>query len=931
MLYEKLSAKGWDLVLFHKFGGNSVGPQSSTPSSLAAQCIHRLLVMCKPSPLFRGTKTTAVVERIHALSLEFSGGPHTCRFGLLWPIFEDLLALSPTPVLLIIDALDECTYDADCGCDAPTFMSSIRGTFSKSPRTRLVVFSRPLPLLRELETTSNTICLPVAQTVYHDQSLFFDAEFRRLAMDPESRTAVRDQVERLSRGSFLWTKLYLALLDRSSTVADFHNSMNENPPELWDLYSEMTKRSVAGLNKEQLACRKSILIILCSVRVSLSLQEMKILLSLRGDASKTIFSLCGHLVLLQGDHLQLMHHTVKEFLMDLSQHPHNQQTHSAGCLSEAESHSFLALRCLKCLTDEQYGAKSRIGQLLRQNFGRHAVLEDAVATPDAMPYKYAAEYWDSHLIQVPSPTTELLQLANDFLQSFQFVFWSEFSYEVAGTSDGLEGAYRIISKTLLNLKAWHSTLPGDKKKELALTDYFIAPYQRIAEEYAASVEDDKVLPWLPMLRLTDYFWFRADMDRYAEVAQQTRDGLVTTLGAIHPLTLLSRGNLGMAYTYLKRLPEAMAEYTEVVEAEREVLGTDDPRFYETVSLKARVECLMIDFPAAMKSSNEACEGLLRLMGETSNLYLSARYWLGCALEYSGRLDEALQVYRDMYTKREAQYGPRDPVAMAGQVASGIVLRKIGTWDESIEHLERGLDWFRATIPGELTGNVFLMDMALHLLLSYRDASRADKAGALLDELGDGTRGAPNGLERDCQLAHVRALALCDAGRVNGAIALLQGFFVALDRASYNRAVLWLLLDLADMLRARGDPGDADQARVNFEHVLRYPGRQQPENSEGGDGDDDEPDPPALLDLAERALRLVRALEPDRAHALLEAAGAEWYRPADLWIWLGSPAADTTQMRAPALVVRDARGGHRGQSRLELRRMPFRRFGRSGLR
>lgn len=918
MLYEMLSTKGPNLVGFHSFGSSSVGPQFSTPSTLAAQYIRRLLAFFGQSSFIKCPKVRAIVERVYVLSLEFSGGPHTCRFRLLWSIFEALLALSRSPIFLVIDALDECTYDAQCDCDALTFLSSVRKTMSSLPRTKIVVFSRPLPLLREIGATTNTIFLH-SQTSHHDQTLFFNAEYRKLALDPALQAAVRDKAESLCRGSFLWIKLYLAVLDRSSTLTDFNRSVNECPPEIWDLYSEMTRSTITGLKKAQLACRRSILLILCGVRVSLTLQEMKILLSLRGDPVRAIFSLCGHLVLCHGDHLQFMHPTVKEFLMEPSRRSYKQKT-SSDSFSKEESHHLLALRCLKSLMDEQYGTKGRIGQRLRHNFGRLAVLEDAVATPDAMPYKYAAEYWDYHLTQVASPDVKLLRLANEFLHTYQFIFWSEFSYETAGNVDGLEGAYQIISKTLLSLKAWHSTLSDDRKRELILTDYFITPYETIAKDYAGSADEDKVLPWLPMLRLTGFFWLKADMDKFSEVAQRTRDGLVTTLGAIHPLTLLSRGNLGMAHTYLRKLPEAMAEYTEVVEAERDVLGTDDPRFYETMSLKSRVECLMGDYNAAIKTSDEACEGLLRLLGETSNLYLSARYWTGCALECSGRLEEALKVYKDIYTKREAQYGPRDPVVMAGRVASGNVLRKMSAWDESIKHLEDGLVWFRATIPGEITGNVFLMDMALNLLILYHDANHADKLSKLLDELGDGN-GEPKGLERDCQLTHIRALALCDSGKVNSAITLLQGFFVALDRESYNRAVLWLLLDLADMLRARGDPGDADQARVNFEHILQY--HQHDASLEDGQ-DKDEPDPPALLDLAERALRLVRGFEFDKADTLLKSAGAEWYRPADLWIWLGSPAADTTQMRAPALVVRDARAstpplqqasrGSRGKSR-----------------
>lgn len=151
-------------------------------------------------------------------------------------------------------------------------------------------------------------------------------------------------------------------------------------------------------------------------------------------------------------------------------------------------------------------------------------------------------------------------------------------------------------------------------------------------------------------------------------------------------------------------------------------------------------------------------------------------------------------------------------------------------------------------------------------------------------------------DRFCQVTHLRALLLSDIGKRNEAITLLQGLLVNADRDQYNRALLWAIVDLAILLRARREGGDNEQAESNFDSILVDLSRNF-DDKEFTFGYD-EPDPPRLLKLAEKALTLVRTRKFNEVKELFEVQNVSWARPEDLWIPYGGPTADTAWIKGP---------------------------------
>ena len=118
------------------------------------------------------------------------------------------------------------------------------------------------------------------------------------------------------------------------------------------------------------------------------------------------------------------------------------------------------------------------------------------------------------------------------------------------------------------------------------------------------------------------------------------------------------------------------------------------------------------------------------------------------------------------------------------------------------------------------------------------------------------------------------------GAINQAINLLQNTLIQVDLDQNNRAILWIRLDLADLLRDWSSEGDGDQASSNFDRIVRsISDDSEPSFS-------DEPGSPRLLAVAERVLRLARARKYGEAFKVSGLEQVEWMRSSNFWLWNG---------------------------------------------
>lgn len=285
---------------------------------------------------------------------------------------------------------------------------------------------------------------------------------------------------------------------------------------------------------------------------------------------------------------------------------------------------------------------------------------------------------------------------------------------------------------------------------------------------------------------------------------------------------------------------------------------------------------MADFMAAVLTWTKASTQFLRLQGPESWQYLMAQLWYARGLAYMGQVELGLKILQSVVQKRRELFGCGDSFANVVQINVAELQMVLCQFDESIVTLQDVLPWRRETYA---FSNIFRLDAELTLAIAYQAAGRRKDSLAQVEEIRK--KGNLSGqFQRYCQVNHLAGILLAEGGSVDKAIDLLQDTIIQAEEDQNNRALLWVRLDLATLLRQRGREGDLDQASANFNNIVEdVSGEYEP-------GFPNEPDPPRLLAVAENALRLVRSRKHAEAHRELQAEQLNWRKQSDFWLWVG---------------------------------------------
>ncbi|KAK3303841.1 uncharacterized protein B0T15DRAFT_496371 [Chaetomium strumarium] len=385
---------------------------------------------------------------------------------------------------------------------------------------------------------------------------------------------------------------------------------------------------------------------------------------------------------------------------------------------------------------EEYAVLDRIGSFLRRSHGADNLHgtedDDAGAVPQSSSrggfYNYASRAWDYHVTQIESPDLELLRQISEFLPSYQFAFWAEYSRADSG---------QPLCKDAVDLSG-----------------YFSESYLKLSSVYKATGVD--LTMYLALLSLGDFYFDMGFPEKFAPIRGQAYRGLNDVLGPRHVLSLRAKSDLGYVRLYGGRVRDAWRIYAEVADAHMEVFGQDDIRY-------------------SRPSYTRAWQ------------YLSAQMRYALSLAQLNQLDDAIDLLSAIRQRRRDQFDARDTFARVVQVALAEVLRMLDRNTEAIEYLLDTLEERRGT---HSMGDILRLDVELALASAYSAAGMSRDAAAIVED----------------------ALLLArEDGGIGQAINLLQDTLIQAERDQTNRALLWIRLDLAALLRRRGDPDDEEEA------------------------------------------------------------------------------------------------------------------------
>ena len=812
---------------------------------------------------------------------EYSSG-HECPFLHVWPVLEALVSSLPR-YTLIVDALDECDDVAN-----EEYLLQRLCTLGSTTTSRVILLSRyharfegPFAGAEKLRMDSS--CLTADIMYYSERVIGREARLQRL------RTEILAKIEECSQGMFLWARLMLEDLSRARSIKDQVGRLAGFPKGLDNVYTDYLARGAASMTAEELQLRQEILKILVGARRPLKVLEVSYALALNEsdqldeddlllDPYDEILRLCWPLATLVENNVQLMHMSVKDFLLKPGSGSISSQRRPM--LTIEASNAYLAARCLRMLNQTECQSLPRIAKFMQLNVDPYKVPSPANVScyKDTYFYEYACLNWQNHLMGVTEPKTVLLQQVKRFLQGSQFVYWSEVLYHTTAQTDmGPMVQVRAL------LQSWLALLPLASREWSLQEGFFQAPYKAIRNRFHA--ENREVyhnLPHLCVFRLGEYSNIAgslpgATIDLYQTLAED----LKSHFGQEHLLTMKANHLLAVELLANDDHMEAEQLLSKNKDLQGRIIGDSGLDYLKTLEYAGLVAFYLTRFDDSIRYQKEAHAGLLGLFGSSNKeVLLSKMYW-GWTLEAQRRLDQALQLFENVWETWCRAMGPENPLSMAAQCSMGAVYRKQKRYIEAEKHLTENFKNRQRiyTLNVEVT-----VDSGLQLALLHREMGNLVEAEALLDLVSQPGI-VDQWFERVCQVAHLRALISTDKEETITACFALQNILsevASKGREANNRSLLWIRLLLADLLRQQQTAEEA-VLPLFCDLVMERNRQRVPLTSD---------EKAERLKITERCLRLVREAECVAAEEFLAECDLEWSRPKDFWIICGGEITDT---------------------------------------
>ncbi|AEO61999.1 hypothetical protein MYCTH_2312871 [Thermothelomyces thermophilus ATCC 42464] len=377
------------------------------------------------------------------------------------------MALSQ-PQYWVIDALDECQ---------PRLLGTLMSMFSRIEPTvplRIFITSRPSGHVERLLNQEKIMRVEL-HTGQAESLRDIDA-FVRSRLSPsiieefneDDGDLVAEIIEK-SNGIFLWASLIMTRLDEAHSIEAMRKTLDQVPSEMSGMYNGILESIIESPNADLAHC---ILKWVVCARKPLTTEELREVVRL--DINQTLrtsdrFSqICGNLITVDNNLVQVMHQTVKEFLTG---------EQSDYYIPRSWSHARIAELCLQHLNGRNFSPpRTRRAPAVSSK-------ADPSSNSSAAFDDYAATNFSYHLAHCsPSESTlDLLPLLGTFVSS-NVLTWIE---RVAKT-----GRLSLITRTIQNLKTYLSrqvATSSPLNADYQLTVRFVDDLMRLSAIYGPNL------------------------------------------------------------------------------------------------------------------------------------------------------------------------------------------------------------------------------------------------------------------------------------------------------------------------------------------------------------------------------------------------------------------------------------------------------------
>lgn len=363
---------------------------------------------------------------------------------------KKVVSLVPGPVYFVIDGTDECNDPT------PELLDCIRELLVTHESTRAVLLGRPRGIQNALAPSTMVIEI-TPETIKQDIERFIDTRIQKSTIPTlrgDLAKTVSQTLKSRSDGMFLWAKLMIDDLSRSTTPSHVRERLCNLPHGLEEAYRYLLLRLLERLDPPDRVLAQKVLAFTAVACRTLDLKEVQYACALDSlpssadvelgdyllpDPEKTILEVCGDFIDIRDAQVRFVHFSAKEFLTRPESEWSGGDDRLIGCfrVDVESSHLRLGSTCLDFLTMGDYappsGGSSYEGAIARSPF-----------------LMYASIYMISHLGQFGSPSSAILARLWDFIRSGKCVSWMEY----AGVIHMESCSFEMLLEDLGQISSW---------------------------------------------------------------------------------------------------------------------------------------------------------------------------------------------------------------------------------------------------------------------------------------------------------------------------------------------------------------------------------------------------------------------------------------------------------------------------------------------
>lgn len=288
-------------------------------------------------------------------------------------ILHHLIASSSSKICCIVDGIDECSGSGDA------ILALVRDLLTKHSHFKVILLGQPLafPSKAQLQDFRARLIEIQPSDVQKDIEKLIRTEIDscKLTRLPVVHDKILDALQTNSDGMFLWAKLMLEELRKSSTTLEVLERLRSLPRGLEKAYTLVLDKLVARLDTHELKLAQNVVTFATVARRPLQVLEMAYIhaMNLKLDASdggkafdqyllldptETILRVCGSLVSISDDQIRLVHPSLRRFLVrgledvDPSRAPNCPLQFR---INMHDAHSRVSLACFQYMSSGPYG------------------------------------------------------------------------------------------------------------------------------------------------------------------------------------------------------------------------------------------------------------------------------------------------------------------------------------------------------------------------------------------------------------------------------------------------------------------------------------------------------------------------------------------------------------------------------------------------